>query len=178
MATPALRSAMARSDLNRRTGRTLAGNLIGGVKPMAVKDDAPPNIGFEAFVGFMDAHAARIARVHEFGTIGKGGTLPDITPKRFEFLWVPVTNMTKRYDAPLLAWAETNGWIAGKRKVSYKSRNIMVKRDARYGDVVRTRTTASRGGQQFILLRRASIPRALVTGRFNPKQSKRNCRKR
>lgn len=143
--------------LNRRTGRTLAGNLIGGVEPKT-RDDAAPSIGFEAFVGFIDAHAARIARVHELGTVGKGGTLPDITPKRFKFLWIPVTNMTKRYDAPLLAWAETNGWIAGKPKVKFKSRNVMVKRDARFGDVVRTKTTASRGNQQFILLRRASIP--------------------
>lgn len=144
--------------LNRRTGRTLAGNLIYGVEPSVMKDDAPPSAGFQTFLGFMDAHAARIARVHELGTVGKGGTLPDITPKRFEFLWIPVTSMTKRYDAGLLGWAESNGWITGKKKTDYKSRNRIVKRDARFGDVVRTTTKKSRGGQEFILLRRASIP--------------------
>jgi hypothetical protein len=145
--------------LNRRTGRTLAGNLIYGVEnPNATKEDAPPSVGFQTFLGFMDAHAARIARVHELGTVGKGGTLPDITPKRFEFLWVPVTAMTKRYDAPLLAWADANGWIAGKKKTSYKSRNRLIRRDARFGDVVKTSTAKTRGGQEFILLRKASIP--------------------
>jgi len=146
------------TGLNRRTGRTLAGNLIYGIEPQVLKDDAPPSVGFQTFLGFMDAHAARIARVHELGTVGKGGTLPDITPKRFKFLWVPVTSATKRYDAPLLAWAEANGWIAGKSKIRYKSRNRVVKRDARFGDVVRTTTAKARGGQEFILLRKASIP--------------------
>ena len=145
--------------LNRRTGKTLAGNLIYGVEnPKATKEDPPPSVGFQTFLGFMDAHAARIARVHELGTVGKGGTLPDITPKRFEFLWIPVTSMTKRYDAPLLEWADANGWIANRKKTSYKSRNRMVKRDARFGDVVKTTTTKTRGGQEFILLRKASIP--------------------
>ena len=60
--------------------------------------------------------------------------------------------------APLLAWAEANGWIAGKSKIRYKSRNRVVKRDARFGDVVRTTTAKARGGQEFILLRKASIP--------------------
>jgi len=145
--------------LNRRTGRTLLGNLIYGVdNPKATKDDAPPSVGFQTFLGFMDPHAARIARVHELGTVGKGGKLPDITPKRFKFLWIPVTSATKKYDAPLLAWAEANGWIAGKRKTVYKSRNRVIRRDARFGDVVRTTTKKSRGNQEFILLRKASIP--------------------
>ena len=40
--------------------------------------------------GFFSAFSARIARVHELGTQGAGGTLPDIRPVRAKFLRVPV----------------------------------------------------------------------------------------
>lgn len=130
------------SGLNRRTGRTLLGNLLTGVETQALKSDAA-GFGFQTIVGFMDPHAARIARVHELGTVGKGGTLPDITPKRFKFLWIPVTNLVKKYDAPLLAWAQANGWVTGKASRKRGKRKS---------------TKPKRGGKQFILLRKASIP--------------------
>ena len=130
--------------LNVRTGRTLRGNLIGSSgSPEITASDANPRIGFESRVGFFDAEAARIATVHELGTVGKGGSLPDIKPKRFKFLWVPVTAAVRKYDAPLLAWADNSGFTAWRPKPKKKKGK---------------RRSASRTGQQFILLRKASIP--------------------
>jgi hypothetical protein len=40
-------------------------------------------------IGFLNPFAARIARVHELGTIGKGGVLPDITGR----LAVPIRSL-------------------------------------------------------------------------------------
>jgi hypothetical protein len=42
-----------------------------------------------ASVGFLDGKAARIARVHELGTVKYGGKLPDIVPKRAKYLAIP-----------------------------------------------------------------------------------------
>lgn len=44
-------------------------------------------------IGFLNPLAARIARVHEIGTVGKGGRLPDIFPKRGRYLAVPVRGL-------------------------------------------------------------------------------------
>ncbi len=43
-----------------------------------------------AKTGFITGRGARIARVHELGTIRYGGTLPDIVPKRAKYLAVPI----------------------------------------------------------------------------------------
>ena len=130
--------------VNVRTGRTLKGNFT----TMPVVTDGEGVVGFTAGVGFLDIHAARIARVHELGTVGKGGVLPDIRPKKGKFLWIPVTNHVRRYDAPLLAWAEENGRIAGKPGGTRRKRG-------KSGKLPKIR------GQQFILLRKASIPARL-----------------
>jgi len=41
-------------------------------------------------VGWLSGRYVRIARVHELGTVGKGGSLPDIRPRKGPFLWVRV----------------------------------------------------------------------------------------
>mgnify|MGYP003644265533 CR=1 FL=1 len=127
--------------LNVRTGRTLKGNCV--TTPVVTDNNGV--VGFTAGVGFLDIHAARIARVHELGTVGKGGSLPDIVPRKGKFLWIPVTNHVRRYDAPLLAWATANGWVAGKPGQARRKRN-------KRGKLPKI------SGQQFILLRKASIP--------------------
>ena len=48
-------------------------------------------------IGFLSTMAARIARVHEFGTVSKGGTLPDIRGK--PFLRVPVRSLNAALGA-------------------------------------------------------------------------------
>lgn len=152
------------AGLNVRTGRTLRGNIVGASGPKITGEDGTGKMGFESVVGFIDPQAARIARVHELGTTGAGGSLPDILPKRFRFLWIPVTNMTRRYDASLLSWAEDKGWIARRPKTVRKAKNKIIKRDPRYGDVAQVRRSKRKGGQEFILLRRARIPPRLGFG--------------
>ena len=125
--------------LNARTGRTLKGNFT--VKPLILAEDGAGGMGFTSAIGFMSGQAARIARVHELGTVGKGGTLPDITPKKGKFLWIPVTSQVRKYDKGLYSWAVANGRITPRKKVGAKSR-----------------ATAKRGGQQFILIKKARIP--------------------
>lgn len=44
-------------------------------------------------IGFLNPFAARLARVHELGTVGKGGILPDITPKTGQYLVVPIRGL-------------------------------------------------------------------------------------
>jgi hypothetical protein len=58
--------------------------------------------------GFLDAHSAKIARVHELGTIGKGGVLPDIVPRRAKLL--------RWFDAnPGAAQSAEGGWRFAKK---------------------------------------------------------------
>ena len=69
--------------LRRRTGG-LARAFVEKTEPAKTIAD------LKSVIGFTNPTAARIASVHEFGTVGKGGTLPDIVPKRARFLAVPV----------------------------------------------------------------------------------------
>lgn len=79
----------------------------------------------ELRIGFASDRAARIARVHELGTLGKGGALPDIVPKRAPFLAVPIRSIGAALSAkkpqvallkrvsipPRLGWRER--WLSG-----------------------------------------------------------------
>lgn len=40
--------------------------------------------------GWVDQNIARIARVHELGTVGAGGSMPDIRPRRASWLTIPM----------------------------------------------------------------------------------------
>jgi hypothetical protein len=55
-------------------------------------------------VGFSTARAAMIARVHELGTVGKGGSLPDIRPKSKPWLAWPVRD-PGRARGGVVGWA-------------------------------------------------------------------------
>ena len=65
-------------------------------------------------IGFLSPFSARIARVHEFGTIGKGGTLPDIRPKRGQYLKIPIRGLSA-------ALGKAGGFVL-LRKVSIPAR--------------------------------------------------------
>ena len=69
------------SGLRRRTG-SLAKSFVGG----AVVYKGLPAVR----VGVLKGPAQAYAHVHEFGTKSKGGSLPDITPKRANYLAVPL----------------------------------------------------------------------------------------
>jgi len=71
-----------RPGLNRRTGR-LSGALAFRVSGARVAD-------IVGQMGFLDRHSAMIARVHELGTVGKGGVLPDIVPRKGKYLRWPL----------------------------------------------------------------------------------------
>ena len=71
-----------RPGLNIRTG-SLSGNVRFHVEGTDIKS-------LVGRVGFFDRHAAMIARVHELGTVGAGGRLPDIVPRRKPMLAWPI----------------------------------------------------------------------------------------
>lgn len=64
-----------------------SGNLARG---MLMRTTGADINSLETRVGWFDARLAMIARVHELGTVGKGGLLPDIVPKRAPFLVFPL----------------------------------------------------------------------------------------
>lgn len=51
-------------------------------------------------IRFNGANAVRYARIHEFGTRGKGGTEKDITPKQAKYLWIPLEAALNPSGAP------------------------------------------------------------------------------
>lgn len=69
-----LRRPRKSQGLRRVTG-ALARAAYAAVKPARTLDQV------EGRVGWLSGKQARIARVHELGTVGKGGLLPDIRPK-------------------------------------------------------------------------------------------------
>lgn len=93
-------SLRAKDDRNRgdflmRRPRTSMGlrRVTGQIANDYYADVAAPvsEIGkIRATTGFRTGKGARIARVHELGTIRYGGSLPDIVPKRAKYLAVPV----------------------------------------------------------------------------------------
>ena len=78
--------------LYRRTG-TLAKSLIARTLGTTVRD-------VKGIVGVSSAKAAQIARVHELGTVGKGGRLPDIVPRRAKWLVFRVLTGTTAAATP------------------------------------------------------------------------------
>lgn len=84
-------------DFLHRRPRTSEGlvNRSGKLARSLVARSAPAKrlADVELRMGFTDPLAARIARVHELGTVGKGGELPDIVPRRGRFLAVPVRGL-------------------------------------------------------------------------------------
>lgn len=95
-----------RPGLNRLTGSLVLG-LMTDVKGTKIAD-------LVGRVGWQTARGAMIARVHELGTVGKGGLLPDIVPKRKPFLAWPLRD-------PSRAKGKVIGW-AFARKVSIPAR--------------------------------------------------------
>lgn len=84
----AIGQAFARKVSNERmAGRpglyTRDGNLR---KSLISRTTGNSFLNVETVVGFLDQKAAQIARLHEFGTVGKGGLLPDIVPVRAKAL--------------------------------------------------------------------------------------------
>ncbi len=99
------------SGLNRITGRTLAGSIMASSKAQPIQEG---NVVF-GLVGFLDKHSARIANVHEKGTVGAGGTLADIIPsKKKKFLRFKVSSIavSKTTGKARRKWS---GWIFAKR---------------------------------------------------------------
>jgi hypothetical protein len=79
-----LRRPPSSMGLRRVTGQ-IASSLIAAPGPVVSE------IGkVRSQVGFTTGRGARIARVHELGTIRYGGTLPDIVPKRAKYLAIPI----------------------------------------------------------------------------------------
>ena len=76
-----LSGASGGSGLRRRTG-SLAKSFMGG----AVQYKGLPAVR----VGVLKGPAEEYAHVHEYGTKGKGGKLPDIRPKKAKYLAVPL----------------------------------------------------------------------------------------
>ncbi len=79
-----LRRPPSSMGLRRVTGQ-IASSLIAAPGPVVSE------IGkVRSQTGFVTGRGARIARVHELGTIRYGGTLPDIVPKRAKYLAIPI----------------------------------------------------------------------------------------
>ena len=79
-----LRRPPSSMGLRRVTGE-IARSLIAAPGPVVSE------IGkVRSQTGFVTGRGARIARVHELGTIRYGGTLPDIVPKRAKYLAIPI----------------------------------------------------------------------------------------
>lgn len=86
------------AGLQRRTG-TLARSTVG----VGFNFAAAPGLK----VGLLRGPALRYARVHEFGTVGKGGLLPTIRPRRAKALAMPTRDGgaltpagAERYNGP------------------------------------------------------------------------------
>lgn len=79
----------ARSGLNRITGRTLAA----AISASATKAPHEGSGVVAGRVGFIDGHSAMVATMHELGTRGKGGSLPDIVPVRAKWLRFRVSSI-------------------------------------------------------------------------------------
>jgi hypothetical protein len=63
-------------------------------------------------IGVYDKKTVQYARVHEFGTVGKGGRLPDIVPRKAKFLRFPVRDpgtatRPKARSSKIVAWVST-----------------------------------------------------------------------
>jgi hypothetical protein len=69
----------------------------------------------------------RYAHVHEFGTVGKGGQLPDIVPRRRKFLTIPLEKQYERVKPRSLDLEfveDTKGrfwlWDDRRRRLAYR----------------------------------------------------------
>jgi hypothetical protein len=63
-------------------------------------------------IGVYDRKTVQYARVHEFGTVGKGGKLPDIVPRKAKFLRFPVRDpgtatRPKARSSKIVSWVST-----------------------------------------------------------------------
>lgn len=79
--------------LLRRPPKSMGLRRVTGQVSAALYQTSPPasKIGdIRATTGFLTGRAARIARVHELGTVRYGGSLPDIVPKRAKYLAIPI----------------------------------------------------------------------------------------
>lgn len=105
----------------RGRGRGLGVNARSGWLRSQLKTDvAVPlnNIqGARGRVGFFTQRAAKIARVHEYGTRGAGGTLPDIKPRNAQWLTVPLpAAQDARGVTRAPARAYTNAFVIKSKK--------------------------------------------------------------
>lgn len=107
----------------------------------------------ELRMGFASERTARIARVHELGTVGKGGELPDITPKKGPFLAIPVRGLGAALSAkrarvvmvPKVAIPPRLGWRAHFRsKETQQSLGAALKRA---GDGALSESARGSGGR-------------------------------
>ena len=85
-----------RPGLNRKTGSL--------VRSLTFRTTGSTLKTMQTRVGFSTARAAMIARVHELGTVGKGGSLPDIRPKSKLWLVWPVRD-PGRARGGVVGWA-------------------------------------------------------------------------
>ena len=58
----------------------------------AIRESGTTADDLQVRFGVFDQKTLQYARVHELGTVGKGGSLPDIVPRRAKFLKVPIRN--------------------------------------------------------------------------------------
>jgi hypothetical protein len=103
------RELVKRVTKERLSGRPGLIRRSGGMARSVIHKTSGRNISdLRTVAGFLDAHAAKIARVHELGTVGKGGVLPDIVPRRAKLLrWF------ERVDTAALS--SEGGWRFAKR---------------------------------------------------------------
>lgn len=59
----------------------------------AIRESGTTADDLEVRFGVFDRKTLQYARVHELGTVGKGGSLPDIVPRRAKFLKVPIRDL-------------------------------------------------------------------------------------
>jgi hypothetical protein len=92
------RSGNLTRQFDQRTAvRESGGNTLGEVKTT---------------IGVYDRKTVQYARVHEFGTVGKGGKLPDIVPRKAKFLRFPVRDpgtatRPKARSSKIVSWVST-----------------------------------------------------------------------
>lgn len=79
-----MQRVITRSRLSGRPGLNSRSGALRRALMTSVKGDTVPEL--TGRMGFFDAHAAMVARVQELGTVGAGGSLPDIVPRRKKLL--------------------------------------------------------------------------------------------
>lgn len=78
----------------------------------AVKETGNALAELRTTIGVYDRKTVQYARVHEFGTVGAGGRLPDIVPRKAKFLRFPIRDpgtatRPKARSSKIVSWVST-----------------------------------------------------------------------